>query len=536
MATGGLYGSSPSGVEIVSAGAETVGLYGNPATVGGTYFEWLIFIESATQPATPTGGSWSFATNTGVAPSGWSSVPPNNPGQYVWMSIAVVNSRNTSALAWSVPGPIYRAGPTGPTGIQGPTGPTGPTGAQGNSITGPTGVQGPTGPTGAASTVAGPTGPTGTTGIQGPTGPTGAASTVAGPTGPTGIQGPTGPTGAASTVAGPTGSTGPTGPTGAASTIVGPTGPTGPTGADSTVAGPTGPTGAIGPTGPTGAASTVAGPTGPTGAASTVAGPTGPTGAASTVAGPTGPTGAASTVAGPTGPTGSTGLTGPTGPTGATGATGAGGSLGYYGLFISTATQTNAGTTTANLVGLDTSVRANGITNSSGTLTFANAGKYQITTELAASNSSGSNPVFRSWLSQNGTNLANTLQDIQLLGGSGNVSMTSCTWIIDVLANDTIQVYWSSSATTVSLIYQAGGTSPTRPASASAIVSVAQVMYTQLGPTGPTGPSAVAGSNTQIQFNNSGAFGASANLTWSGTQLAVTGSINATSGISGGTF
>ena len=104
MATGGLYGSSPSGVEIVSAGAETVGLYGNPATVGGTYFEWLIFIESATQPATPTGGSWSFVTNTGTAPSGWSSVPPNNPGQYVWMSIAVVNSRNTSALAWSRPG------------------------------------------------------------------------------------------------------------------------------------------------------------------------------------------------------------------------------------------------------------------------------------------------------------------------------------------------------------------------------------------------------------------------------------------------
>lgn len=386
MATGGLYGSSPSGVEIVSAGAETVGLYGNPATVGGTYFEWLIFIESASQPATPTGGSWNFATNSGTAPSGWSSVPPNNPGQYVWMSIAVVNSRNTSALSWSVPGPIYRAGPTGPTGIQGPTGPTGPTGAQGNSITGPTGVQGPTGPTGAASTVAGPTGPTGTTGIQGPTGPTGAASTVAGPTGPTGIQGPTGPTGAASTVAGPTGSTGPTGPTGAPSTIAGPTGPTG---AASTVAGPTGPTGPTGVSGDrykststttlsisaatktltidTGLAYTAGenvviynnasnymyGTISSYDAVSGVmiasvytaigsgnyaswsvnlsgiqgvtgpTGPTGPTGAASTVAGPTGPTGAASTVAGPTGPTGPTGADSTVaGPTGPTGAIG----------------------------------------------------------------------------------------------------------------------------------------------------------------------------------------------------------------------
>jgi hypothetical protein len=37
-----------------------------------------------------------------------------------------------------------------------------------------------------------------------------------------------------------------------------------------------------------------------------------------------------------------------------------------------------------------------------------------------------------------------------------------------------------------------------------------------------------AGSNTQIQFNNSGALGASANLTWNGTTLAVTGALTAT--------
>jgi hypothetical protein len=36
-----------------------------------------------------------------------------------------------------------------------------------------------------------------------------------------------------------------------------------------------------------------------------------------------------------------------------------------------------------------------------------------------------------------------------------------------------------------------------------------------------------AGSNTQIQFNNSGALGASANLTWNGTILGVTGALNA---------
>jgi hypothetical protein len=45
---------------------ESVGLYGNTTTFGGSYFEWLVFQESASAPATPTGGSWSFTTNTGT--------------------------------------------------------------------------------------------------------------------------------------------------------------------------------------------------------------------------------------------------------------------------------------------------------------------------------------------------------------------------------------------------------------------------------------------------------------------------------------
>ena len=301
MATGGLYGSSPNGTQVAAPGAETAGLYGNPSTVGGTYFEYLIFIESATAPSTPTGGSWSFVTNTGTPPSGWSNSPPANPTTAVWMSIAVVNSRNTAVLVWSTPGPIYRQGPTGPTGALGPTGPTGPTGS-----TGSTGSTGPTGPTGSTGST-GPTGPTGSTGLTGPTGPTGStgdtgATGPTGPTGSTGLTGPTGPTGS-------TGSTGPTGPTGSTG-LTGPTGPTGPTGADSTVAGPTGPTGSTGLTGPTGPTGStgLTGPTGPTGDV----GPTGPTGSTG-LTGPTGPTGADSTVAGPTGPTGTIGPTGPTG-------------------------------------------------------------------------------------------------------------------------------------------------------------------------------------------------------------------------------
>ena len=47
-----------------------------------------------------------------------------------------------------------------------------------------------------------------------------------------------------------------------------------------------------------------------------------------------------------------------------------------------------------------------------------------------------------------------------------------------------------------------------------------------LAGTGGTG--VVAGSNTQVQFNNNGVFGASADFTWSGTALNVTGTVAVT--------
>ena len=94
MATGSLYGST----------SESTGLYGIGAASGGTYFEWFIFYDSATAPATPTGGSWSFTTNTGTAPTGWLASPPASPVNQVWVSLAIVDSRSTSALTWTTPG------------------------------------------------------------------------------------------------------------------------------------------------------------------------------------------------------------------------------------------------------------------------------------------------------------------------------------------------------------------------------------------------------------------------------------------------
>jgi hypothetical protein len=412
--TSGLYGSSPTGALVASPSSETAGLYGNTTSFGGTYFEWFIFQESATAPATPTGGTWDFVNNTGTPPAGWSNAPPTNPTQIVWFSISIVNSRNNAALVWTTPAPLVRFGPTGPTGGVGPTGPQGATG------------------------------PTGSQGIQGVTGPTGSVGAT-GPTGPTGDQGPQGDTGAR----GPTGSTGLTGPTGSQG-----------------IQGATGPTGSEGPQG--------------------VLGPTGPQG----VQGPQG-------FQGPQGVTGPTGGFGPTGPTGTTGA---GGALGYWGSFWDTTNQPAAAINTAYVITLNSADAANNGVSvaSSSQITFAHTGVYSLTFSIQFTNNSNSLGSTQIWLRKNGTNLTDTNShyDVPSKQGSSYLSeVFTVNFVLNLTANDYIQVYWQTANTSVSVeTIAASGNYPRTP---SIVFTATQVMYTQVGPTGvagPTGPTGPTGS------------------------------------------
>lgn len=147
-----------------------------------------------------------------------------------------------------------------------------------------------------------------------------------------------------------------------------------------------------------------------------------------------------------------------------------------YGMFISTVSQTNGGTTTANLVTLNTQiVSAVNVSNASGVITLSVSGIYQVIVELFFTSTVGSNPTISQWFSQNGTNIANSLQDFQLLGGANTTQASTCVWHVSANANDTLRVYWSSSNINVSLAAQGTQTNPTRPASPSAIVTIQQV-------------------------------------------------------------
>jgi len=218
MATSGLYGSSPTGAVVAAPGAESAGLYGNTTNFGGTYFEWFIFQQSATAPATPTGGSWNFTTNVGTAPAGWTTAPPTSPSTTVWFSIAIVNSRNTAALVWTAPAPLVQQGPagtaatvnagtttTGAAGTSALVTNVGTTSAAVFNFVIPRGDTGTTGATGTAATVNAGTTTTGAAGTSASVVNSGTTSAAVFdftiPRGDTGATGATGATGTAATIA-----------------------------------------------------------------------------------------------------------------------------------------------------------------------------------------------------------------------------------------------------------------------------------------------------------------------------------------------
>ena len=288
MATSGLYGSSPTGAVVAAPGSETAGLYGSGTVFGGTYFEWFIFQESATAPATPTGGSWSFTTNSGTPPTGWSSAPPTSPTNTVWFSIALVNSRDAGNLTWTQPAPFSQEGPVGPPGPAATvTAGTTTTGAPGTSASvvnsGTTSAavfdftipRGATGATGTAATVAVGTTTTGAAGTSANVTNSGTTSAATfnftiprgdtGATGATGAKGDKGDTGDAATIAVGTTTTGAAG----SSASVTNSGTSSAATFNFTI--PRGDTGATGATGATGTAATIAVGTTTTGAPGTSA-------------------------------------------------------------------------------------------------------------------------------------------------------------------------------------------------------------------------------------------------------------------------
>lgn len=154
-------------------------------------------------------------------------------------------------------------------------------------------------------------------------------------------------------------------------------------------------------------------------------------------------------------------------------------SFGYYGAFSDSTTQTIASTTTAYPMTLDTTDDAWGVSIVSGSrITFANPGTYNVQFSAQFDSSSVSTEDVSIWLRKNGTDVSGSAGFVSVPsshGGTNGHALPSWNYVLTLIAGDYLQLLWSATSTSVALQAYGAQSSPTRPATASLIVTATQV-------------------------------------------------------------
>lgn len=149
-----------------------------------------------------------------------------------------------------------------------------------------------------------------------------------------------------------------------------------------------------------------------------------------------------------------------------------------YAMLMSDADQSNAGITSENLLTYNQVVLNNGVrvTNNS-RIQFDFPGQYLVTFTLQVTNRSNTVAEFEVWAKNSGNNypLSNTRFDVPARKSSGVWShiVPAITGIFTVNdASEYLEIAWWSDNVDVYIEYYAEGTSPTRPAIPSVILTV----------------------------------------------------------------
>jgi hypothetical protein len=186
------------------------------------------------------------------------------------------------------------------------------------------------------------------------------------------------------------------------------------------------------------------------------------------------------------------GIIGPQGFQGIFGPTGGGGALGFYGSFYDTTIQTALTSTTGYAFKLNTTAESYGVlieNNGSGNPTHIkvfNQGVYNIQFSAQLDKSSGSTAHIEIWLRKNGTDIPDSATIVAIQGTNAE-TVPAWNFMLSLNANDYIELMWRTDDTNLLILYEPA--TSIRPVIPSLIVTVQQVMNTQIGPTGPTGAS-----------------------------------------------
>jgi hypothetical protein len=165
--------------------------------------------------------------------------------------------------------------------------------------------------------------------------------------------------------------------------------------------------------------------------------------------------------------------------------------LGYYGAFADTLNQPIVSTTIAYPINYRVTELSNGVSIvNDNRILFANAGIYNIQFSAQFTNSSTSSECGVSiWLRKNGVDIPGSTGYIQLpKKGSGQDGEVLPAWnfVLSMASGDSLVWYWRADNTTASITAFPAGINPTRPSTASAILTVTQQSGIMAG-TGITG-------------------------------------------------
>jgi hypothetical protein len=151
-----------------------------------------------------------------------------------------------------------------------------------------------------------------------------------------------------------------------------------------------------------------------------------------------------------------------------------------YGAFQDSTDQVAANTTTAYAVTFNTTDFSNGVTVASGSrITVADAGIWNLQFSIQFTNTTNASQDVDVWFRVNGTNVANSNSRFGFAPrkGAGDPFhiIAAMNYFVSLNATDYVQIMWRPTDTGVSIEQYAAGTSPTRPAVPSAIVTMSFV-------------------------------------------------------------
>jgi len=151
-----------------------------------------------------------------------------------------------------------------------------------------------------------------------------------------------------------------------------------------------------------------------------------------------------------------------------------------YGAFQDSTDQTAANTTTAYAVKFNTTDFSNGVTVASTTrITVADAGIWNLQFSIQFTNTTNASQDVDVWFRVNGTNVANSNSRFGFAPrkGAGDPyhTIAAINYFVSLNATDYIEIMWRPTDVGVSIEQYPAGTSPTRPAVPSAIVTMSFV-------------------------------------------------------------